>query len=197
MLSWRESGGPQVTAPTRRGLGSTIIEQTIPHEVGGEAAIAFDPAGLSARFVLPAVNVAEIGDSEAAQPKALAVPRDERGDVKLTGEALVVEDNMIIAMEAEDILTELGATRCHVAGSVDRALSVLTRHPVEFALLDINLGPETSEAVAEELLRRRIPFIFASGYGDGMASNERLAAVPVATKPFTPNDIRAAIRNLG
>ncbi|WP_423140800.1 HWE histidine kinase domain-containing protein [Parablastomonas sp. CN1-191] len=192
-VTWRERGGPEVQPPQRRGLGSIIIERNIPHDLGGEAAIEFRKDGVVARFVIPAAHVAEVVTGQNVQ--AVTAPPSEPigADIQIDGEVLVVEDNMIIAMEAEDLLGELGASRCHVANSVRKGLELLDLHPISFALLDINLGAETSEPVARTLLERGIPFIFASGYGDSLNLASGFADVPVVTKPFSLKDIRAGI----
>lgn len=111
--------------------------------------------------------------------------------------ALIVEDNMIIAMEAEDILRELGFDDCLVCGSVRAALQIIGDHPVTFGLLDIGLGNETSEQVALALRAQGTPFIFASGYDEFPELAEELASTPVATKPYTRSDIEAALKALG
>jgi CheY-like chemotaxis protein len=111
--------------------------------------------------------------------------------------ALVVEDNMIIAMEAEEILRELGYADCHVCGSVRGAMQIIADNPINFALLDIDLGSETSEEIAAMLLAKGTPFIFASGYNEFPQIAESLAGVPVVTKPYTGGDIASAIAGLG
>ncbi|HEU0098732.1 MAG TPA: HWE histidine kinase domain-containing protein [Allosphingosinicella sp.] len=45
-LEWRESGGPQVVPPTRRGFGSRLIERGLATDLGGAAALRFEPSGL-------------------------------------------------------------------------------------------------------------------------------------------------------
>jgi len=119
-----------------------------------------------------------------------------RSGTKLQGEALVVEDNLIIAMEAEEILLGLGSPRCHVAATVRASLDILDSAPVAFALLDIDLGEETCEAVALRLLSLGTPFIFASGYDDFPGFSDVFGAVPVVRKPYTEDDIAAAIAGL-
>jgi CheY-like chemotaxis protein len=110
--------------------------------------------------------------------------------------ALVVEDNMIIAMEAEELLRELGYDDCHVCGSVRSALQIIADYPISFALLDIDLGDETCEEIAMALRSRGTPFVFASGYGEFPELAEDLAGVPIVTKPYTGSDIAAAIARL-
>jgi CheY-like chemotaxis protein len=114
----------------------------------------------------------------------------------LSGSALVVEDNMIIAMEAEEILRELGYAECHVCTSVRRALEVIEAHPIGFALLDIDLGGETSEEIAAALQASGTPFIFASGYDEFPELGEHLSAAPIVTKPYTAEDIAEALAAL-
>lgn len=52
-LLWRESGGPPVHPPTKRGLGLSLIESGVPHEIGGEAHVEFAPDGVRATIVIP------------------------------------------------------------------------------------------------------------------------------------------------
>jgi CheY-like chemotaxis protein len=108
-----------------------------------------------------------------------------------------VEDNMIIAMEAEEILLELGFSHCHVCSTVRGAHEILADRSISFALLDIDLGGETSESIAATLRERGTPFIFASGYDDFPELNHDLAHAPVVTKPYTGSDIAAAMSALG
>jgi two-component sensor histidine kinase len=52
-MVWTEMGGPLVQPPTRRGFGSTLIEQNITRELGGTIEKNFDPAGLVCTMTLP------------------------------------------------------------------------------------------------------------------------------------------------
>ena len=53
-IRWTEHGGPPVTPPARRGFGTTLIESSLSHALGGEIALTYDPCGLRAEMVLPA-----------------------------------------------------------------------------------------------------------------------------------------------
>ena len=103
---------------------------------------------------------------------------------------LVVEDNTLIALDAQESLHDLGVARVAVAASSDDALALILAEPPEFALLDFNLGAETSEPVARALADRGIPFVFATGYAeiDGLDG-----AVRVVRKPYTRDDLAAAL----
>ena len=52
-LTWRESGGPAVAPPTRRGFGTRLIAGGVQRELAGEVELAFDPQGLRCRFDVP------------------------------------------------------------------------------------------------------------------------------------------------
>jgi len=193
IINWRERGGPKaVTPPKRRGFGTTIIERAIPHEFGGTAEVRYDPEGVSASFGVPAAFIAQFGD-EGARPCA----GDDAGDAErtpaLAGEVLVVEDNLIIALEAEQTLLRLGAGVVHVAGKVREAIALIDRYPIGFALLDVNLGDETSAPVAAALRDRGIRYIFASGYGDAVALIADHPGVPIVTKPYQVDDLRRVL----
>ncbi|MBT0669449.1 GAF domain-containing protein [Novosphingobium profundi] len=194
-IDWREEGGPPVVAPTRRGFGSTIIERTIPHELGGSASVIFPRDGLQAFFLIPQEHIATF-ETPGADPRqgVIEVPEGTDMSERLPeGVALIVEDNVIIAMEAEDYLRACGFTDCRVAGSVPSALDVVDSCEIAFAMLDINLGKETSAPIAEALRERGIPFIFASGYGERTLPEGNFTGVPVVTKPYGERDVRSAI----
>lgn len=197
-IDWREADGPPVKTPTRRGFGSTIIERTIPHELGGSASVIYPSEGMKALFLLPADHIASFetpSPSENKPPVEVPSAADLAGALQ-DGIALIVEDNVIIAMEAEDVLRGLGFNDCRIAGSVRTALEIVESGQVSFAMLDINLGKDTSEPVAHVLLERGVPFIFASGYGERSLTTGPFKAMPVVTKPYGEREVRAAIGRL-
>ncbi len=108
---------------------------------------------------------------------------------------LVVEDEVIVAMLIEDILTDMGATVVGPAGRVNKALDLLGAEQVDAALLDVNLAGEMTTPVAEELRRRGIPFAFATGYGDaGLRYIDK--GSPVLQKPFREGDLARVLGEL-
>ncbi|WP_238279387.1 HWE histidine kinase domain-containing protein, partial [Methylobacterium goesingense] len=188
VLHWRESGGPTVQAPKRRGFGTTIIERSIPYELQGEAEIRYELTGVEARFSLPPVYL-------RAAPPASASPvrrKEPLIPLQLTGTVLVVEDNMIIALEAEEVLTALGAETVDMAASTRDALRLIEASPPDRALLDVNLGSETSIPVARRLAELGIPYAFATGYGESFRIPSDLGTVPVVKKPYDADALRRA-----
>jgi len=109
---------------------------------------------------------------------------------QLHGDVMVLEDNLIIALDAEDILYRLGACRVHTASSVAEAMHIIKRATLSFALLDFKLGDENSLEVALLLQATDIPFMFASGYGDSLQLPAELRGTRVLHKPYNLESIR-------
>jgi len=192
-IAWREQGGPIVQPPRRQGFGTTIIQRSIPYDLGGKAEVRYALTGLEADFCVPARHVAA-GDSSRASAAAISVDRDEAApSTVLTGAVLLVEDSLIIAMDAEDILTRLGAERVVTAASVAQALIEIGRDTFEAAVLDVNLGNETSLSVADALGARGIPYVFATGYGEQLRLPDAQEGAQVIQKPYTLTSISHAL----
>lgn len=191
-ISWRESGGPIVKPPSREGFGSTLIEKSVPHDLGGRADVRFVMTGLEADFEIPARHFrtgAAAAHSRTASREAPAVPaRPLAGKV-----VLLCEDSLLIAMDCEGVLMDLGAAEVLTGSSLAQATSLATSRQVDIAVLDINLGPESSLPLAEILARDGVPFIFATGYGEVAAIGARFGGTPVVTKPYSREDLAVAL----
>lgn len=198
LVDWCEIDGPPVIAPSRQGFGTTIINRSIPFDLGGKAEIKYHATGLAAHFCVPAKHIQPI------LPAAIEVIDHGREVAPshivhrpLAGKAvLLVEDSLIVAMDAEDILHLLGADRVIAAATIRAAREEIDREPIDVAILDINLGDQTSLPIAEELIRRRIPFLFATGYGEQARLPEHLAAIPIVQKPYQAEGIAEALERL-
>jgi light-regulated signal transduction histidine kinase (bacteriophytochrome)/CheY-like chemotaxis protein len=187
-LDWNEAGGPAVAEPTRQGFGSTIIRRSIPHELGGQATLDYAASGFHARFVLPSQHIV-VG--ETSQPIPIA-PSRPGAAVRLSGLVLAVEDNVLIALDVEDVLIALGAARVVVASNVTEALRLIDLETPSFALLDINLGRENSWPIATRLRSLGVHHVFATGYGDGIDYPVEHRLTAVITKPYTSASIAQA-----
>jgi CheY-like chemotaxis protein len=96
---------------------------------------------------------------------------------------LVVEDETMIALLIEEMLTDLGCGAVWHAGGTREAASILRDQRPDAVLLDINLPGEPGYALAKQLEAAQIPFVFVTGYGDRGVPTE-WAAHPVVQKPF-------------
>ena len=105
---------------------------------------------------------------------------------------LIVEDEPFIALTLEDMLTDLS---CIIAGSVSQvadALALIREGGIDAAVLDVNLGSQKIDPVADELADKSCPFIFTTGYGRAGVppSHNRRGIV---AKPFTSEDLARAL----
>lgn len=108
---------------------------------------------------------------------------------------LVVEDEALIAFAVEDMLLALG---CEVVGPalrLDQAQALAASHPLDAAILDVNLTDSRSYPVAGELARRGIPFVFATGY-DQPGIEWHGVAAELVPKPYRMEQIRDALLRL-
>lgn len=95
---------------------------------------------------------------------------------------LIVEDEPLIAMTVEDMILELGAIPVGPAANVTEGLRLAAHEPLDAALLDVNLNGSRSDEIAQALMARGIPLIFATGYG--RSGVDSFPDTPVITKPF-------------
>ena len=106
---------------------------------------------------------------------------------------LIVEDEPFIALTLEDMLDELGFAHAGTVGQVSDAIELIGRAPVDCALLDVNLGSEKIDPVADLLAQRGCPFIFTTGYGrSGIPSGH--SERPVLQKPFRMDDLATILK---
>ena len=193
VIRWKERGGPVVNVPRDRGFGSVIIERSIPYELKGEAEVRYELTGLEARFVVPSLYARP---AEARPTSKEGTDAEAAHAGRLSGTVLLVEDNMLIALDSEDMLLQLGAASVETIATADAALSYLAEGRPSFALLDLNLGRSTSLPVAERLHELGVPFMFATGYGSDSKLPPELDGTPVIAKPYTASMIARALADL-
>ncbi len=114
----------------------------------------------------------------------------------LTGcRILVVEDEMLVLMNIEMALEDLGCTSISAAGSVAEALSLIAQQSFDAAIIDVNLSEGKSYPVADKLTELGIPFAFSTGngdHGDRSDLDDRL----VLKKPYLTADLVAVFEQL-
>ena len=171
VLTWRETGGPRTSPPTRQGFGATLIANA-GRQVGATITQDWRAEGL----------VCEIALERGAAPCFGVSPRPATGDgaindsgphdggmgdeiASLAGQrVLIVEDEALVAMELAQILTAAGAQVIGPTGDIDDALALVEAGGIDRALLDINLAGRLVAPVANALSRRSIPFVYLTGY---------------------------------
>jgi CheY-like chemotaxis protein len=105
---------------------------------------------------------------------------------------LVVEDEALVLLSLEDMLTELGCDVV-VAMRVDDALAKASALTFDVALLDVNVAGRRVDPVAELLARRGIPFILSTGYED-VSGLQLPGARATLNKPYLSENLKAALR---
>ena len=103
---------------------------------------------------------------------------------------LIVDDEYMIALMAEQLVLDLGGMPVGPVGTLTEAMSVARSGDFDAALLDVNLNGTQSEDVARELAARNIPFVVVTGYG---SVNWRGIEAPVLMKPYDAPAIGRAL----
>lgn len=108
---------------------------------------------------------------------------------------LVVEDEWLIGAGLAAELQDAGYSVVGPVGSSREALALLDAHPVHGAVLDMRLGDRTSLPVADALLARGVPFVFATGLSGGAIPAEYVG-LPMLSKPVDMVALLALLRRL-
>lgn len=117
----------------------------------------------------------------------------------LTLTALIVEDQVITALDLKQTLKDYGYSNVTIINKGKNAIDFIENEPLSVALLDIKLADEVSGIdVAKKLKQKRIPFIFISAFSN--PENFRLAKelkpAGILKKPFREQSIKALLKNL-
>ncbi|QPH52359.1 HWE histidine kinase domain-containing protein [Pontivivens ytuae] len=195
-LEWVEIGGPAVAEPLRRGFGSTVIERAVVHELRGTAELLFDPGGVQVRLHVPERHLATVEVSEEEAAPTPVAPQAPVREMRLSGKALVLEDNMIIALDAEELLYELGVEDVRIVATNEEAAAMIKAESFDFAVLDFNLGDQTSVPTANLLRGRNTPVIFATGYGDMPDLVKQVEGAPIIQKPYDAHELARALQEV-
>ena len=105
---------------------------------------------------------------------------------------LVVEDEPMIRILLEDMLGELGYTVTAEAACIEEALEATKNADFDVAILDANLKGEPASPVADALVARGTPFVFATGYGElPKPYRDR----PTLRKPFQIDGLKGMLQS--
>jgi len=116
-------------------------------------------------------------------------------DRLLASRVLIIEDEPIIALDLENLLTELGHSVVATAATRAEAVAKARAERPGLVLADINLGEGGSgiDAVAEILESFDIPVIFVTAYPERLLTGERPEPTYLIAKPFLPETIQATV----
>lgn len=145
--------------------------------------------GFSVPEVAEIANVGENSINGLLEEAIADIDQEMRSDV------LIIEDEALISMELEQIVTELGHNVCGTATTHQGALEAVDRAKPGLVLADIQLADGSSgiDAVKDILEQFSVPVIFITAFPERLLTGERPEPTFLITKPFQPNAIRAAI----
>jgi DNA-binding response OmpR family regulator len=109
---------------------------------------------------------------------------------------LLLEDDALISIDAEDMLRTIGARQVLVAHTLEAAADLVGCEAIDGAVLDVMIGRGRSDALARLLTDRRVPVVFASGCGE-MSVPEDLRHIPKVEKPYSGEALRTAFAAAG
>jgi len=193
-LQWRESGGPLVGKPKRRGFGLTLIQRALAMETGGRSTLTFEPGGVICAITLPASTVHHASESFVAATSSSKAKVAFAKPASRNRRILVVEDSAMVVMLIEDVIAKLGWEVIGPALRLTDALRLAGDAAIDAALLDVNLNGEMSWDAAALLQDRNIPFVFTTGYDGATILPERFAGHSVVSKPFSSEDLERALQ---
>ena len=194
LIRWTESGGPVVSADRPSGIGSSILRNALRDE--GNVDIDYSADGVACAITVHQSYRRETPD--APVPPSAVLPPDQPVDLEGAFKGrrlLIVEDDPIIGMDLGEIFWSRGAQVIGPFTTVASALRALRDGP-DAALLDVNLGQETTEALAVQLHSRSIPFVILSGQMDSADLANAYGAAPIVSKPFDEPSLVALVAKL-
>jgi CheY-like chemotaxis protein len=107
---------------------------------------------------------------------------------------LVVEDEVLVAMDIEDMLLDLKCEPVGPASTIKTALEIVrSAVKLDGVLLDMNLHGQTVLPVVEELISRGVPFVLVTGYARRDEDPSAMRDAPRLNKPFAVKTLSKAM----
>lgn len=134
--------------------------------------------------------------SWASRDLSIETSTEKFGMTDRTGRVLVVEDEGMVAMALEEVLRAVGYDVIGPAPTTKKALRLIEAEDIDAALLDVNLGGERVDNVAQALADAGIPFVFSTGYCSKSALPPAFAEQGTLRKPYQPEQLLRVIDRL-
>ncbi len=137
----------------------------------------------------------QIMDLETAQVESLVAEAVSEIDREQATSVLIIEDEPLISMQLEDLVTSLGHEVCGTAATRTQALAVVAEKRPGLVLADIQLADGSSglDAVDDILAIDSVPVIFITAYPERLLTGDRPEPTYLVTKPFQEATVRASI----
>ena len=140
-------------------------------------------------------ETATILDTSAEQVDAMVVQAISEIESETATDVLIIEDEPLISMQLENLVTDLGHRVIGTAATRTQALEIFSEHPAGLVLADIQLADGSSgiDAVEDLLKFGDLPVIFITAYPEKLLTGERPEPTYLVTKPFQESTVRTAI----
>jgi DNA-directed RNA polymerase specialized sigma24 family protein len=114
---------------------------------------------------------------------------------QLRTEVLIIEDEPIIALDLEGLVTELGHSVLRIARTHEEAVAAIADHAPGLVLADIQLADGSSglDAVNDILTVCDVPVVFITAYPERLLTGDRPEPTFLITKPFRTDTVKAVI----
>ena len=193
-LQWRESGGPEVTAPGAAGFGTNLLNQVVTRQLHGRIFFDWAREGLGVSVSLPAPQVRP--DPQKVKERRPSPVLPQLSDEGAGPTVLVVEDEALVAMELKAELAARGWRIVGPAGTLDEAMDLVRRRTdICAAVLDVNLEGVAIEPLVERLKAVGVPFVLCTGYS-AQDMEARFGASPLAAKPVDIAQLDQTLRRM-
>lgn len=181
--------------------GAEHYDQASEANTGPEERLRALAAPKRAALLLTAVEgfspeeAAFIVDESPEEVEAAILDAQKTIDKQLASRVMIIEDEPIIAMDLENLVSELGHTVVATAATRDEAVAKAKSERPGLILADINLGEGGSgiDAVNEILSTFNIPVIFITAYPEKLLTGERPEPTYLIAKPFLPETVQATV----
>jgi CheY-like chemotaxis protein/DNA-directed RNA polymerase specialized sigma24 family protein len=136
-----------------------------------------------------------IMDIDPADVATLVQEAVDEIDRESSTSVLIIEDEPLISMQLEDLVTSLGHEICGTAATRTQAQAVVAERTPGLVLADIQLADGSSglDAVDDILAIGSVPVIFITAYPERLLTGDRPEPTYLVTKPFQEASVRAAI----
>ena len=115
------------------------------------------------------------------------------GEAQHARRVLIIEDEMLIALMLQDMVSNVGFAVEGIATSLPAGIDLARTADAHLAILDINLNGEEAYPIADILRARGVRLIFSTGYGADSLKPE-YAFIPKLVKPYEQANLAAAIQ---
>ena len=184
VLNWTETGGPEVSSPTKKGFGTKVLGQIIQRQLSANVETEWKPSGLMLTAAMPLAKILPPSSTEA--PSA-AVTKHVSHDCLNGKRILILDDEWLIAEQHAEVFTSVGAEIVGPYLSLGDAMAQ-EAEAIDLAILDFALNDEqTALPLAEKLKEAAVPIVFVTGYGSNTDLPAKFADDLIVPKPASAN----------